>query len=241
MTGTLTWAQMCAVGAALGWTVQMMQRFGVEASGAPLKDDGIAGRKTMAGIYISPEDLAHPITIGLAEYAQLGAREEGGNNHGRWPAHFMRDKKIGPMTPRDVAALPAAEIARLAKIEQGPTCAGTIERVLIGVMGAAAPRSLGAREMGRLWASGPGGQVVKLEDAREGDLIVWRRETADGSKTAGHIGGVVGKTQSLILTLEGNGGRDDGAVGLYGYTLADEAARGRAKNQEVIMIARRPR
>lgn len=224
--------------AALGLPASTLQRFGVEPSGAPLADDGIVGPRTLRGLFVDPDTLTHPLTREMARLARLGAREEGDNNQGRWPAYLMGDKTLVDLTPEQIAAFAADQVARWRARTQGPWCAGCMSTVIRLAYGGGQPHSHGARELARLWARAPG-RALKLGEAEEGDIIAWRREAADGNPAAGHIGVVVTRTDDLLLVLEGNGGRRGGAVGLYGYTLKDDAARGRAKDQEVLTIARR--
>ena len=224
--------------AALGLPASTLQRFGVEPSGAALDDDGVVGPRTRGGLFLDPDTLTHPLTREMARLATLGAREEGDNNQGRWPAFFMGDKTLVDLTPELIAAFAADQVARWKARTQGPWCAGCMSTVIRLAYGPGQPHSHGARELARLWARRPG-REVRLEDTQEGDIVAWRREAADGNPAAGHIGVVVTRTDDLLLVLEGNGGRKGGAVGLYGYTLKDKAARGRAKDQEIITIARR--
>ena len=226
---------------ALGVGVALLQRFGVEPSGAPLDDDGIVGRRTLGGLFLDPASLTHPLTLQMARLAKLNAREEGANNQGRWPGYFMGEKRLAALTPEEVAELDAAAVAGWSKITQGPFCAGTVSVAIRLAYGARQPASGSARGLTDRWARRPGRSLPldELELAQEGDLICWRREAADGNKAAGHIGVVVGIHAGLLLVLEGNGARRNGAVGLYGYDLSAGAARGRGKDQEVIMLARR--
>lgn len=218
-----------------------LQRFGVEPSGAPLDDDGIAGRRTQGGLFLDASSLTHPLTIQMARLARLNAREEGKNNQGRWPGYFMGERRLVALTPEEVAALGAAEIAAWSKITQGPFCAGTVTTAIRLAYGDGQPASGSARGLTALWARRPGRSIplAELASAQEGDLVCWRREAADGNAAAGHIGVVVCVHGGLLLVLEGNGARRNGAVGLYGYDLASGAARGREKDQEVLMLARR--
>lgn len=225
----------------LGRPVPELQRFGVEPSGAPLDDDGIVGRRTQGGLFLDAGSLTHPLTLQMARLARLNAREEGKNNQGRWPGYFMGEKRLAALTPEEVAALGAAEIAAWSKITQGPFCAGTVTTAIRLAYGRGQPASGSARGLTALWARRPGQEIPldELATAQEGDLICWRREAADGNPAAGHIGVVVCVHGGLLLVLEGNGARRGGAVGLYGYDLASGAARGRDKDQEVVMLARR--
>lgn len=218
--------------------VKLIQRFGVEPNGVPLDDDGVIGPKTRSGLFIDPDLLTHPLTLQMARLALLNAREEGGNNRGRWPGFVMGEKPLIQLTPEQIAALGAADVLKWQGREQGPTCAGHVSTVFRLAYGPGQPWSLSAREITRLWSRGPG-RVVKLADAQEGDVLAWERDDPD-NKAAGHVVIVVARHAGLVITLEGNGSRKNGAVGLYGYDLASGAKRGRLKDQEVLMVARRP-
>lgn len=209
-------------------TLAQRQRLGIEPDGTPLDDDAILGRRTRAGIYLEP-DAWHPIVAKCVELALLGARESGGNNCGYWPRLFMN--KLTP--PHD----PAADQAIWHGKKNGLWCAGFGGWVARQVYGPPAPYSWSARQLARLWAAG--GERVELEDVQPGDAICWRREDPENG-AAGHFGWAAAKTSELLITIEGNGSRRDGAVGVYGYSLADRARRGKREPQDLIIIARRP-
>ena len=208
-------------------TVAQRQRLGVELSGRPLDDDGKAGSKTRSGIFIAPSQ-PHQLVEQALVASLAGAREEGGNNKGVWPALFF-----GALDE-----LGEADAARWRAVEQGPWCAAFVSWVIRETYGKGQPQAWGARRLTRAWAAKPG-EAVALSEAQAGDLICWRRE-AQGEPAAGHIGIVAGRSpNSLLLVLEGNGGRRGGAVGLYGYDLRSGCKRGSTKTQEVILVARR--
>lgn len=215
-------------------TLEQRQRLGVEASGRPLNDDGIEGPKTRAGIYLAPVS-EHRLVAAYLRLSLLNAREEGGNNRGRWPAYTMGQKELRGFTPEVIATMDATDVARWSKIKQGPTCAGTASTAIRLAYGEGQPQSLGAKQLGRRWAARPG-EVVRLDDAQPGDLVIWHRVAASGNPAAGHIGVCAGRANGMILTLEGNGSRRNGAVGLYGYSLREGAKRG---TQQIVMVARR--
>lgn len=216
-------------------TTPQRQRLGVEPSGKPLNDDGVVGPKTKAGIYLAPKH-DHGLIAQMLRLSLLNAREEGGNNRGRWPAYLMGERSLRDLTPEQIAALGETAQARWSGVEQGPTCAGTISTAIRLAYGDKQPQSLSARSLTRKWAEAPG-QEIALSACEPGDLICWRREVP-GQPTAGHIAAVADRSPSgLILTLEGNGSRRNGAVGLYGYSLREGAQRG---TQSVILLARRP-
>ena len=211
-------------------TTAQRQRLGVEPSGRPLDDDGKAGPKTLSGIFIAPSAEHDLVDTALRPLMQ-GAREEGkpgalSNNRGYWPALFMGDLE---------QEMSEADRERWRKVEQGPWCAGFVSWVIRTAYGAGQPQALGARLLTRLWAAKPG-KAVAVSEAQAGDLIAWRREVP-GKPAAGHIGIVWGRSPSgLLLVLEGNGSRRNGAVGLYGYSLREGAPRG---TQHVTLVARR--
>lgn len=210
------------------------QRLGVEPSGKPLNDDGIIGPKTKSGIFLAPSH-PHGLCAQMLRLSLLGAREEGRNNQGRWPAYLMGDRALRGMTPEQIAALGETAQARWSGVTQGPFCAGTVSTAVRLAYGDRQPWSLSARSLTRKWAEAPGQQVA-LATCEAGDLICWRREV-EGQPAAGHIGVVAGRSPSgLVLVLEGNGSRRGGAVGLYGYSLKGGAQRG---TQSVILLARR--
>lgn len=215
-------------------TLAQRQRLGVEPSGRPLNDDGIAGPKTRGGIYIAPR-AEHHLVDAYLRLALLNAREEGGNNHGRWPALFMGQKELRGFTPEDIATMTEGAVAFWSKIKQGPFCAGTASTAIRLAYGDGQPQSLGAKQLGRRWAAKPG-EVVQPHDAQPGDLVIWHRVAASGNPAAGHIGVCAGRANGIILTLEGNGSRKNGAIGLYGYSLREGAKRG---TQQIVMLARR--
>lgn len=215
-------------------SVAQRQRLGVEVSGRPLDDDGKVGPKTRAGIYTAPR-AEHRLVDAYLRLALLNAREEGGNNHGRWPALFMGQRELRGFTPEDIATMTPGAVAFWSKIKQGPTCAGTASTAIRLAYGDGQPQSLGAKQLGRRWAAKPG-EVVRLDDVQPGDLIIWHRVAASGNPAAGHIGVCAGRANGLILTLEGNGSRKNGAVGLYGYDMREGAKRG---TQQIVMVARR--
>jgi hypothetical protein len=211
-------------------TIDQMQRLGVEPNGVPLKDEGVVGPKTRSGLFLNP-DGQHELVETMIWLSLHNARESGGNNCGYWPAILMgMNNYVATDDQRKWHGVP-----------QGLWCAGTVSWAIWQTYGPGQPKSWGARELGRLWARRPGTVIKDLDDAQPGDVIVWRREAADGNKAAGHVGVIGDKTDSLLLVMEGNGGRTEGAVGLYGYSLANEAKRGRRNPMEVLMIARRPR
>lgn len=214
-------------------TTAQRQRLGVESSGHPLDDDGIAGPKTRAGLFVAPRSV-HRLVDAYLRLALLNAREEGGNNRGRWPAYFMDQRQLTHLTPEQIAAMSAEEIRRWSKVRQGPTCAGTASRAILLAYGPGQPSSHGAKQLGERWARKPG-EEVDLADVQPGDLVIWHREV-EGNPRAGHIGVCAARAPGLLLTLEGNGSRRDGAVGLYGYNTKAGAKRGTGA---IVMIARR--
>jgi hypothetical protein len=73
------------------------QRLGVEPSGRPLDDDGLIGPKTRGGIFLAPVH-GHRLVAQMLRLVLLNAREEGGNNRGRWPAWAMGEAmQIAPV------------------------------------------------------------------------------------------------------------------------------------------------
>jgi hypothetical protein len=217
-------------------TLAQRQRLGVESSGAPLNDDGIEGPRTRSGIYIAPGH-SHGLLKQAIWACLQGAKEDGtgpgsNNNRGTWPALFMGDKIELGWTEEDRR--------RFERVEQGPWCAGFVSWCIRTAYGEAGqPQALGAKYLTRLWARRPG-QEVTLHTAQAGDLIAWRREARDGNKAAGHIGIIWGRHDGKLLVMEGNGGRQLGAVGLYGYDLRTGAKRGSRAPQDVVLLARRP-
>lgn len=209
------------------------QRLGVEPDGTPLNDDGIEGRRTRAGIYVAPRH-EHKLVDNALRLVLLNAREEGKNNCGRWPAYLMA-RPADPRTPEEIAALPPAEVARLARVKQGSWCAGGASTIIRLAYGPGQPSSWGAQQLVRRWAAKPGHEV-RLDDAQAGDLVSWQRHVP-GQPGAGHVGIVWGRSPSgLLLVLECNGSRKGGAVGLYGYSLKEGAKRG---TSQIVMVARR--
>lgn len=208
-------------------TLAQRQRLGVEPSGAPLNDDGIEGPRTRSGIFIAPGH-AHGLLQQAVRASLNGAREEGGNNRGVWPALFY-----GALDE-----LPEIDAARWRSIEQGPWCAAFASWCIREAYGKGQPQAWGARRLVRRWADRPG-QEVTLHTAQAGDLIAWRREVP-GEPAAGHVGIVYGRAGGLLLVMEGNGSRRGGAVGLYGYDLRTGAKRGSKAPQDAILFARRP-
>jgi hypothetical protein len=209
------------------------QRLGVEPDGTPLSDDGKVGPKTRSGLFIAPR-AEHKLVDTALSLVLLGAREEGGNNRGRWPGYLMA-RPADPRSPQEIAALPPAEVARLSRVQQGSWCAGGASTIIRLAYGAGQPSSWGAQQLVRRWAAKPG-RTVALADAQPGDLIAWKRDVP-GQPGAGHVGIVWGRSPSgLLLVLECNGSRRGGAVGLYGYSLRDGAKRG---SLEVTQVARR--
>lgn len=209
-------------------TPTQRQRLGIEPDGTPLDDDGILGRRSRSGLYLAP-DAAHPIVAKCVELALLGARESGGNNCGYWPRLFMT--KTTP--PHD----PAADQAVWHGKKNGLWCAGFGGWIARQVYGPRAPYSWSARTLAQLWAAG--GERINLDDVQPGDAVCWRREEP-GHPAAGHFAWCVDKTSELLITIEGNGARREGAVGVYGYNLADHARRGKREPQDLIILARRP-
>lgn len=210
------------------------QRLGVEPSGLPLDDDGKIGPRTRGGLFVAPRAEHHLVDTALS-LVLLNAREEGGNNRGRWPGYFMGERALTPLAPIQIAALPPADVARWARVRQGSWCAGGASTVIRLAYGPRQPQSKGARQLVRRWAASPG-RTVALHDAQPGDLIAWKRDVP-GQPSAGHVGIVWGRSPSgLLLVLECNGSRKNGAVGLYGYNLRDDARRGKL---EVVQLARR--
>jgi hypothetical protein len=209
-------------------TVAQRQRLGCEPGGTPLDDDGIIGRRTRSGIYLAPR-AEHRLVDNMLRLSLLNAREEGGNNKGRWPAWLMGQQQLLGLTPEDIAQMSEGAIARWSGVQQGPFCAGTVTTAIALSYGPDQPASLSAKVLTQRWSRKPG-QVIALADAQPGDLICWNR---DGG---GHIGVVAGRHDGVLLTVEGNGSRKNGAVGVYGYGLRDGAQRG---TQYVILLARR--
>ena len=207
-------------------TLAQRQRLGVEPTGRPLDDDGIEGPRTRSGLYIAP-DQDHALVMAAFKMALIGAREDGGNNCGYFPHIFMGFLDYDP----------SADHAPYRGKRQGLWCAGFASWVIRAVYGERAPRSWGARELTRKWATG-GRRIPLVTLAEAGDVICWRREEP-GEPAAGHVGIVVGRTDELLLVVEGNGTRRQGAVGIYGYSLAKRAKRGTEAPQDVLMIARR--
>lgn len=218
-------------------TIAQRQRLGVEASGRPLDDDGVVGPKTRGGIYIAPRH-EHRLVDQMLRLTLLGAREEGGNNRGRWPAWAMGEPALKHLSPEQIAALPSAEVLRWGRVTQGPHCAGDASKAIELAYGPGQPQSKGAQALVTKWARKPGEEVA-LSEAQAGDLLSWERRVK-GQPDAGHVSVVWGRSGTgLLLTMEGNGGRKDGAFGLYGYTLRDGCKRGRNKDMDVTRVARR--
>lgn len=214
--------------------VATRQRLGVEPSGLPLNDDGKVGPRTRGGLFVAPRAEHHLVDTALS-LALLNAREEGKNNCGRWPGYFMGERALTPLAPIQIAALPPADVARWSRVTQGSWCAGGASTVIRLAYGDGQPQSKGARQLVRRWAAAPG-RSVALMTAQPGDLIAWKRDVP-GQPGAGHVGIVWGRSPSgLLLVLECNGSRRNGAVGLYGYNLRDGARRG---SLEVVQVARR--
>lgn len=214
--------------------VATRQRLGVEPSGLPLNDDGKVGPKTRGGLFIAPR-AEHKLVDTALSLVLLGAREEGGNNRGRWPGYFMGERALRDLTPQQIATLSSEDVARWSRVKQGSWCAGGASTVIRLAYGAGQPQSKGARQLVRRWAAKPG-RAVRLDDAQAGDLIAWKRNVPN-QPGAGHVGIVWGCSPSgLLLVLECNGSRRGGAVGLYGYSLRDGAKRGKL---EVVQLARR--
>ncbi len=210
------------------------QRLGVEPDGTPLNADGKVGPRTRAGLFVAPR-AEHKLVDTALSLVLLGAREEGGNNRGRWPGYFMGEKALRDLTPAQIAALSAEDVARWSRVKQGSWCAGGASTVIRLAYGAGQPQSKGARQLVRRWAAKPG-RSVRLDDAQAGDLIAWKRDVPN-QPGAGHVGIVWGRSPSgLLLVVECNGSRTGGAVGLYGYSLRDGAKRGKL---EVVQLARR--
>lgn len=214
--------------------VATRQRLGVEPSGLPLNDDGKVGPKTRGGLFVAPR-AEHKLVDTALSLALLNAREEGKNNSGRWPGYAMGERALTPLTPQQIADMDAADIARWSRVTQKSWCAGGASTIIRLAYGPGQPSSWGARQLVRRWAASPG-RSVALNDAQSGDLIAWKRDVP-GQPGAGHVGIVWGRSSSgLLLVLECNGSRRNGAVGLYGYSLRDGAKRG---SLEVVQVARR--
>lgn len=212
-------------------TLAQRQRLGIEPNGTPLHDDGILGPRTRSGLFlpIQCEADAHPLVYKAVEMALVGARESAaGNNHGYFPHIFMS------RLPYDARA--DQEAFRDQK--SGLWCAGFGGWVIQQVYGPKAPYSWSARTLARQWLAH--GERVDLKDVQPGDVLCWRREASDGNPAAGHFGFCAERTDELLIAIEGNGTRRGGAVGVYGYSLANQAARGK-NPQELLIIARRPR
>lgn len=215
-------------------TTAQRQRLGVEPSGHPLDDDGKVGPKTRGGLFVAPRS-EHRLVDAYLRLALLNAREEGRNNCGRWPAYFMGQRQLTHLTPEQIADMSAPDVTRWSRVTQGSWCAGGASTVIRLAYGDGQPSSWGARQLVRRWAAHPG-RSVALMTAQPGDLIAWKRDVP-GQPGAGHVGIVWGRSPSgLLLVLECNGSRKNGAVGLYGYSLRDGAKRG---SLEVVQIARR--
>jgi hypothetical protein len=228
---TYTYTDHCAAFPDL--TTQQRQLLGVEQGGRPLDDDGIAGVKTRAGLFVAPRH-EHKLVDAYLRLAMLGAREAGGNNRGRWPAYLMGQRELVGLSPEEIAAMSAEEVARWAQVTQGSWCAGCASSAIRLAYGEGQPWSKGAKQIGRRWASKPG-DVVRLDAAREGDLVIWHREVK-GKPWAGHVGVCAARAPGLLLVMEGNGSRKGGAVGLYGYDTRAGAKRGTGR---IVMVARR--
>jgi hypothetical protein len=214
------------------------QRLAVNPDGAPLDADGRLGPRSLAALYADLMQLlqSHPLIAAMTIHALAGAGEEGGGNKGQWPGVALAraaDPRIGrrvrhpawdPHAPRDRAdAL---------TYSGGAWCAGEMSLAITQVYGDRIDlTSWGAADLLQRWLRAGAAIEVSPEDARPGDLIAWR--DLDGS--GGHVGCVAGRDRELLLTLEGNGSRRWGQVGLYGYTAAQDYARGR---QELLRIVR---
>lgn len=215
-------------------SVAQRQRLGVEPSGLPLNADGIAGDLTRAGLFVSPR-AEHKLVDTALSLVLLNAREEGKNNSGRWPGYAMGEPALHGMTPQQIADMDAADVARWSRVTQKSWCAVGASTIIRIAYGPGQPSSWGARQLVRRWAAHPG-RSVALSLAQPGDLIAWKRDVP-GHPSAGHVGIVWGRSPSgLLLVLECNGSRRNGAVGLYGYSLRDGAKRG---SLEVVQVARR--
>lgn len=215
--------------------VATRQRLGVEPSGLPLNDDGKVGPRTRSGLFVAPR-AEHDLVDTALSLALLGAREEGGNNRGRWPGYFMGERALRDLTPAQIAALSPEDVARWSRVTQKSWCAGGASTIIRLAYGAGQPSSWGARQLVRRWAAKPGRTIFDVDDAQPGDLIAWKRDVP-GQPGAGHVGIVWGRSPSgLLLVVECNGSRKSGAVGLYGYSLRDGAKRGKL---EVVQLARR--
>jgi hypothetical protein len=70
---------------------------------------------------------------------------------------------------------------------------------------------------------------VSLDDVQAGDIISWAIPRP-GVPYGGHVGIVVWVTPTHAYTIEGNGARRDGAVGLYRYDRRARLVYGRDKH-----------
>jgi hypothetical protein len=214
------------------------QRLAVNPDGTPLDADGRLGPRSQAALYADLMQLlnAHPLVAALTIHALAGAGEEGGGNKGQWPGVALArsaDPRIGrrvrhpdwdPHAPRDRDAALA--------YSGGAWCAGEMSLAITQVYGNRVDlTSWGATDLLQRWLRAGAGVEVSAADARAGDLIAWR--DVDGS--GGHVGCVAGCDRDLLLTLEGNGSRRWGQVGLYGYSAAQGYTRGR---QELVRLVR---
>lgn len=210
------------------------QRLGVEPSGLPLNDDGKVGPRTRSGLFVAPR-AEHDLVDTALSLALLNAREEGKNNSGRWPGYMMGEPALRLLSPQQIADMSAADAARWSRVTQKSWCAGGASTIIRLAYGPGQPSSWGARQLVRRWAAHPG-RSVALSLAQPGDLIAWKRDVPN-QPGAGHVGIVWGRSPSgLLLVVECNGSRRNGAVGLYGYSLRDGAKRG---SLEVTQVARR--
>lgn len=206
------------------------QRLAIRPDGRPLDADGRLGKQSEGALYADLMELlqSHPLIAAMTLHALAGAGEEGGGNKGQWPGVCLArgaDPRIGarkrhpdwdPHAPRDRADALA--------YSGGSWCAGEMSLAITQVYGDRVDlTSWGATDLTARWLKAGAGVEVSAEDARAGDLIAWR--DLDGS--GGHVGCVAGRADDLLLTLEGNGARRWGQVGLYGYARAQGYTRGR--------------
>jgi len=178
--------------------VDIVQRFGVEKHGTPLRTDGIVGPKTKSAEYVDPANQAHPLVAYAVGEAVAGAREYG-HNEGPWVVKYMGSEAW----------------------EGGSWCAGFVSWCLNTIYGDT-PYIRGARRL--VDALAKQGQRVQPEDIAPGDVIGWERESTT-TAYAGHVGIVCEVTDTHVYTIEGNVG-PRGEVRVFRYSRSENLRRG---------------
>lgn len=167
--------------------VNVLQRFGFRKdNGRPLRPDGKVGPLTRGADYFLAKEAHQPlVSVALAELV-MGAQEVPlGRNSGQWVAKYYLKPD---QTTKNL----------------GAWCAAFAGWCLRQAYGKDAPYSWSARRLFKRVKAWDRAFEIDPRDAQAGDVIAWSRNSAGPAN--GHIGIVIGATETHVYVVEGNSG-----------------------------------